>query len=256
MRCVVALLSAALLLTSCVVTPKPKPFELEVLPAQEPVAVRTAIPGQRIAFLVRSPGQVIGDGSIEVRASVDGAAYELYDGFVETTAGAPAGGVSVELRAERVVEIVVIPDALHEWEEEGIVSVTVTGTRRGLSARATRTIPVVQGTDARGEDARRIRGLFLPWLVTKHPELGIDASTRWDGTIAGAHLLGVSHYTYFSDDWELGVSWHVMVARDDWATLYLRRRFAESTPSFAARIASVSQGAAPVEEPPPDGVRR
>jgi hypothetical protein len=250
MRSLLCALLALLVGASCVVTPKPKPFEIVVLPQEEPVAVRAAIAGERSLFLIHAPGQGASDGAIELRATVTGASYDFYDGFVA------GGGTGARLLPGRVVELAVIPEALDEGVEESLVTVTVTGTRGGLTASASRTLPVVVGEDTRGEDAARVRDLFVPWLAREHPELGVDAATAWEGTISGAHLLVVSHYLFYNETWELGVSWHVMIAPYDWATLYLRRRFVESAPSFGARIESVSGGTAPAKTAPPPAVTR
>jgi hypothetical protein len=32
------------------------------------------------------------------------------------------------------------------------------------------------------------------------------------------------HYVFFNDGWEVGVSWHIMIAPDDFAEAYLRPR--------------------------------
>ena len=237
-RLVAFVLLLLVALPGCVVTPKAKPFELEVQPPEEPVAVRTAIPGERVVFLVASPSQGPADGAIRIRATAPHAAVDVSPTL---------------LYPDKVVEVTVTPDAT---EEESVIDVTFTGERNGLTASITRTLPIFPDVDTRQEDAARYRDLFLPWLVEKYPDLGIDATTKWDGTISGAHLLVVSHYNYYSEIWELSVEWHVMIAPYDWATVYLRRRFEESAPSFAGRIDSVSAGLAPHEIAPPTVVRR
>lgn len=240
MRRVLILLAATLVAPpACVwVTPQPPPFELDVQPPEEPAGVRTAIPGERVVFLVNAPAQQIQDGAIEIHAAAAGAAVDI-----EPTMLYPG----------RVVEVTVTPNPT---EDETVVDVTITGTRRGLTSTVARTLPVFPDTDTRQDDAAFYRGLFVPWIASAYPDLGIDASTRWTGTISGARLLEVSHYNYYSELWELSVEWHVMIAPYDWATVYLRRRFEETKPSFAAKIDSVSARSLPYETRPPEVVRR
>ncbi len=106
------------------------------------------------------------------------------------------------------------------------------------------------------EDALVLRDRFVAWLASAHPELGISAETTWRRVPAGAEILVVEHELFFSEEWELGLSWHVMIAPDDWAEMYLRHRGDELAPSFGARIASVVGGDHPVEVPAPEVVQR
>ncbi|HEY6959738.1 MAG TPA: hypothetical protein VI814_13020 [Candidatus Limnocylindria bacterium] len=235
-----AAMVAALLIVppACGPQPAAKEFALDVQPPEAPVAVRTAIPGERVVFLVSAPGQASGDGAIIITATAPGASVEIDPS---------------QLEAGRVVEVAVTPDAT---EEETTLSVTIGGSRGGLTDSVTRSLPVFPDVDTRQEDAAYYRGLFVPWLAQRYPDLGIDGTTPWKGTISGAHLLVVSHYLFYNDTWELAVEWHVMIAPYDWATLYLRRRFEETRPSFAAKIDSVSAATPPYETAPPDVVRR
>jgi hypothetical protein len=94
---------------------------------------------------------------------------------------------------------------------------------------------------------------FTKWLAAERPDLGIDPDTQWQGTPGGwVHV--VNHYQYFSETWELGLDWHVIVPPDDWARIHLRRRWTEATPSAAFEISSVSGGSAPHEIEPPESV--
>ena len=229
-----------LLLQSCVVSPQAKPFTLDVVPAEEPVDLRYVLPNTPTLFLVSSPDQGPADGAITISAKGDG--------------GTVADVEPTLLYPGKVVEITFIADQIET--DEGFASLQITGTRNGLKSEILRSVPVYRETDQRAEEAARIRDLFLPWLVTQHPELGITAATQWKPVIVGARILVVSHYMYYNDVYEMVVSWHVMVSPYDWATVYLRKRFTETTPSFGARISSVTLGAAPVVEAPPDTVRR
>jgi hypothetical protein len=160
---------------------------------------------------------------------------------------------SEQIRAGLIVEASVTPYGV---ETDSTVLVILKGERLGVRDRVERTLPVVPMTVDREADALKIRDLFLPWLIREHPEFGITAGTKWTGALSGAQLLVVSHYLYFSPEWELGVEWHVMIAPYDWANVYLRHRFTEIAPSFGARIDSVSDSTPVHEVPPPAEVRR
>ena len=47
-----------------------------------------------------------------------------------------------------------------------------------------------------------------------HPSAGTMVSPQW---------LVVSHYLFFSEQWELHLEWHIMVAPDDWARISGRK---------------------------------
>lgn len=248
--------AVALLVSACASAsptpsaPSPSPFpnptpsgspvalDLEIVPAEDPVVVRTAIPGERVVFLVRVGGIAAGTGPVVVTAEVDGATVEVE----------PAA-----LDADGIVEVTVTPDAT---SAERTLAVTFSATGPNASASAVRSLPVFPEVDGRAADAARIRDRFLAWLAAEHPELGLGPDTPFEGTIAGAQLLVVSHYLYYTDEWELGVQWHIMAPPDDWARMYLRRRFEELTPSFGAEIPSVLEGAAVREIEPPEAVFR
>jgi len=98
---------------------------------------------------------------------------------------------------------------------------------------------VVEGEDDREPYATELRDRFVAWLTLNRPELGITSETEWSGTMVSPRWLVVSHYLFFSEDWEMHVSWHIMVPPYDWARIDLRHRFDEETPSYAFEISSV-----------------
>ena len=75
-----------------------------------------------------------------------------------------------------------------------------------------------------------------------------------------AGLLVVSHYAWFTDDAEIGLAWHIMVAPDDWAELTIRPRD-QLAPTQAFRLNSWSTALAGGDieidaiEPPPEVTR-
>ena len=189
-------------------------FSMQVVPD-----TMSAIPGQMCVFLV----------------SVDGGIGE-----VKISAIASGSSVSVEpqtISPKQVAEITVIP------QEFGTQTLTVRGTRAGLQQTMTATFEVlelvVDGEDPLGALATEIRDKFIPWLAANHPEFGITSETEWTGTIVRPNIMVVMFYLFFSEEWEMGVSWHVMIPPHDWARIYLRHRFTEVGPSYAFEISSL-----------------
>jgi hypothetical protein len=239
------LLAAALLLAGCsggsMSTPSAPPtappsgadYRLDVLPA---LLVGRAVPGQSVALLV----SVSGSGS---------------DAEVAITAEAPGASVSVSpeaLSTGTVGEVTIVPEPV---TAERAVEVVIKASLGGIERQATRTLTVSPGEDTLGPEAAVLMRRFSEWLAVERPDLGIGPDTRWEGT-PGGWVLVVNHYQYFSETWELGLDWHVMVPPDDWARIYLRRRWTEATPSAAFEITSVSGTSVPREIEPPESVWR
>jgi hypothetical protein len=85
-----------------------------------------------------------------------------------------------------------------------------------------------------------MRDKFIPWLAAEHPELGITDETEWTPTVVRPHIMVVMYYLFFSEEWEMGVSWHVTIPPHDWSRIYLRHRYTETTPSHGFELSSVS----------------
>jgi hypothetical protein len=212
-------------------------FALAVTPPEEPPEVRMAIPGQKISFLV---------------TIADAASTE------PVTIAATASGASIlkieptELTPGVVGEVWVVPDAA---TEETSASVTITASRAGVSKAEIRSIPILPMADERAADAQPYFERWVAWLVTAHPELGITADTAWEPQFVST-LLVVSHYAYFSADWEMTIAWHNMIPPDDWTEIHLRHRGTESAPSLAFRIDSFANKTEPHAVTPPEVVVR
>lgn len=137
------------------------------------------------------------------------------------------------------------------------LAITVQQDDEAHSTFATATVTEPIGApDDRLETGTTLRGLFIPWLASAHPELGIDETTEWAANPLRPHILEVSYSMFLSDVWELVVWWHVTIPPYDWARMYLRRRTTETAPSFAAEVHSVSGGDAAQEMTPPEEVWR
>jgi hypothetical protein len=152
-----------------------------------------------------------------------------------------------------VAEVTVVAPVV---TEESDLVVTFIGARAGEPGHSVRrTIPTVPREGPDPDEARAHLDQFLPWLAATHPELGLGPSTPFRGTPA-SNLLVVTHYLFFSDEWEIGLNWHVMIAPDDWSRIYLRHRWTEAWPSRAFEIGSVSAASTPLEIEPPTEIFR
>jgi hypothetical protein len=145
-----------------------------------------------------------------------------------------------------VAEVTVIPD---EGTLDKTLSVTIRAERDGLQQTETATIvmwesPLPEGIEGILEGAltgaAKKRDLFIPWLETNYPELGIAVETDWVGTYAKVLMPVVNYYLFFSEEWEMGLVFHVMIPPDDWILIYLRHRLTEISPSYAFTISSES----------------
>lgn len=201
------------------------PFSMQVFPEY----MMDTIPGQRCVFLVTVADE--GEGSGEGLA-------------VNIEASAPESVVTVIPQAitpGQVAEVIVIPEVAVIPEAGKNVTVSVEGEREDLTHTVTVILTVnmpMVPIDELAATATEIRDLFIPWLDANHPELSITSETEWTGTIVRPHIVVVMFYLFFSDEWEMGVSWHVMIPPHDWARIYLRYRTTELHPSLAFEITS------------------
>jgi hypothetical protein len=220
--------------------PSPTPgadFAIDVIPPEKPPEVRMAIPGQKICFLV-----VVNTADTATPVTITATASKA-----KVTAIEPA-----QLTPGVVGEVWVVPDAA---STETTASVTITASRAGVTKEAVRSIPIFPEVDQRAAEAAPYFEHWVAWLAAEHPELGITADTTWEPEFVST-LLVVSHYAYWSEDWELTVAWHVMIAPNDWSEIHLRHRWTESAPSLAFRIDSFSGETEPHAVEPPEVVVR
>jgi hypothetical protein len=182
-----------------------------------PEFVQGAIPGTELVLLVSlAEGE---SGSVDLQAEVTGAQVAVEPA---TIAGS------------EVAEVTVVPDPV---DEEIQLTVVVSTTRAGATGEVVRELTVVPWPDDREEQARQILVMFLQWLADNRPELGLGPDATFSGSFTAPLLLVVSHYTFYDEEWEIGLSWHVMVPPDDFSEIYLRPRD-ELKPTLAFRIDS------------------
>ncbi len=148
---------------------------------------------------------------------------------------------------------------LPEVAGEVPVTVTITGSQGGVDEEVTFEFSAVPGTDDLEATAAEIATVFLGELAGRVSGLPADSSSLSGGTpVAG--LLVVTHYAWFTDELEIGLGWHIMIAPDDFAELYVRPR-GQLAPTQAFRLDSWSTALGGgdytvTEVPPPPTVTR
>lgn len=200
-------------------------FKIAVLPEQ---LNGFSIAGQQIVYLVTFANAVdAGGAAVTISAKATGAEVEV---------------INKDIHDGQVAEIIVTPAQASTGKA---VELEIAGTRGSVTDTKTTTFDVIEGEDDRQEYALELQARFVKWLAENHPELGITEETVWTGTMVSPQWLVVSHYLFFSDEWEMHIEWHIMIAPDDWSRIDLRRRFKETKPSFAFEISSVTANDAP-----------
>jgi hypothetical protein len=180
---------------------------LTVLPPEEPVEARMAIPGERVVFLVMIEDFYPDLGPIELEVDGTGVTVD------QSTAMTPANGEIAEITVEL---------------DESSVETTATVTFQvDTCAIEERTIGIMPWDDTRSAESQPYLERWAAWLAAEHPELGITSATEWESEFVMPVLI-VSHYAYWNDEWEMVVSWHVMVPPDDFTEVRLRRRGTET----------------------------
>ena len=225
----IAIISVSLILALVLGLPAcggegPSPFSLQVIPEQ----MEDTVSGQRCVFLVT----VEEDNDVGKAVNISDEADSHW--WRENTT------VTVNPEAifpGQVAEVTVIPN--EKISESWVV---VRGERDGLEQ--TETIKIKVGTSYLDPDglapyATELRDKFIPWLAANHPEFGITSQTEWMPSIVRPNIVVVMYYLFFSEDWEMGLRWHVMIPPYDWAEIYLRHRTSEVAPSYAFKISSL-----------------
>jgi len=201
-----------------------------------PEFVQGAVPGSPTGVLVTVENESSTDTPVTLAVSANGGEATVEPGTISEG---------------EVAEVWITPDATATEREMEIV---VTGTRGGLEATQTKTFTVLVWEDDRGEYARTLLDLFTIWLAENRPDLGVSPDTVFTGSLSAPGLLVVSHYLFLSDDWEVGLSWHVMIPPDDWSEIYLRPR-GGGVPTLAFRLSSqagaLEGGVVEISEAPP-----
>jgi hypothetical protein len=219
-------------------------FHINVIPEtpeliNEELFFKYSIAGQHFVFLVTITDEVQEDQlPVRISAKAPGAQVVIYQQDIFE------GGVA---------EVVVTPTQKSIGKT---IKVTITGSQDKLTDKEVVSFKVAEGEDDRQEYAGELLDRFVSWLATNHPELGITDDTAWNGTMVSPVWLVVSHYLFFSEEWEVHISWHIMVPPYDWAKIDLRHRFDELEPSYAFEISSLNATSEPVPTEVPETVWR
>lgn len=160
-------------------------------------------------------------------------------GEVFLTADFTSGTATVSPRSVSAGEIAEVAITAAPVVDEVDATLTVTATRGDVEHIDERQVFVMPGEDDREPIARDLLAVFAEWLEQNQPALGIAPETVFEGGLVAPRLLVVSHYLFENDEYELGISWHIMVPPDDWSELYIRPKDS-LTPARAFRLSSWS----------------
>jgi hypothetical protein len=196
-----------------------------------PTYMDDVIPGQVCVFLV-SITTTGGDDDVmvEISATAEMSEVTVYPGLIQ---------------AGQVAEVSVIPD---EDSVDHNLTITIKGKLDSKTKEISAAVNVLESPPFIGELEMRaidMRDRFIPWLSVNHPEFGITDETEWVSTTVRPHFMVVMFHLFFSEEWEMGVSWHVMIPPSDWARIYLRHRYDETHPSYAFEISSLEGNTEP-----------
>jgi hypothetical protein len=145
----------------------------------------------------------------------------------------------------------------NEQFENVSLYLTVTAERNGVRREEIVTVDVYPGEDLLNPLASEYRDRFIPWLAENYPELGITEDTVWEGTVVRPRILVVTYYLFFSEQWEMGLRWHVMIPPYDFAEIYLRKRGSDLGSTYDFKIDSLDAQQEPyVFELSPEGIWR
>ena len=215
------------------------PFSLKVVSRPASFGdIVYSIPGQKCLFLVTVEENQTGTSSKPVNLSVTAPDCEVTLFPKSITPG-------------QIAELSVIPTQDNIGKN---VTITLQAERQGLKQTKTIATEVIEGENTLETEAASTRDKFTNWLSKNYPELGITNDTEWIGTIVNPRILVVMHYIFLSEDWEMYVTWHVMIPPYDWARIYLRHRYNQTAPTYAFEISSVQEQAQPQTIEVPDWV--
>lgn len=232
----------ALLIAACGGASSPPPsFTIAVAPDATPLEARAVIPGQETSFLVGITDSGPGAGPAAVSATATHATVDRV--------------VPAAIRAGQVAEVWLTVDPGLTTDTTATVTITVSrGELKGLVERSILIQPM--SSEGRERDAQPHFDYWTAWLAANHPELGITGATEWRPVFVST-LLVVSHMSYFSDTWEMGLAWHAgTVPPYDWSQIYLRRRDTEMRPSVSFKLDSFTGKTQPYAVAPPESIVR
>jgi len=149
--------------------------------------------------------------------------------------------------ATKLIEVFVYPSTSNI---DQCIEIQVTFSCDSLVAQDTALVYVWNWEGDDVSYASGMRDAFVKHLAENNPELGINETTTWTPIYNTAGIIIVTHYLFKSEQWEMELSWHVMIAPYDWAHVYLRQR-CDLVPSWAGEITSWSTDNATIVEVEP-----
>ncbi|MFA5629464.1 MAG: hypothetical protein WC958_04365 [Dehalococcoidales bacterium] len=139
-----------------------------------------------------------------------------------------------------VAEIVVVPN---EGTAGNILKVRVKAEWQGFSDTETVTLKVREKPETMDDlaaEARTIRNMFISWVSTNNPDLGISLDEDWYGTMVYPDTGAVKYFLFFSENWEAGIRWNTSTNSVDWGQMYLRLRTVQFEPFRSFEIDSLT----------------
>jgi hypothetical protein len=214
-------------------------FHINVVPqtpevVEKQTTYKYAIAGQQFVFLVTVTDDGTLSGAVTISAKATGATVIIYQ---------------QDIVPGQVAEVVVTPTQKSVGKT---IKVTITGTQDNLKDTGVFKFLVAEGEDDRAEYATELLDKFVSWFAANQTDLGITEATAWNGTMVSPVWLVVSHYLFFSDEWEAHIYWHIMIPPYDWARIDLRHRFDELAPSYSFEISSLNATSLPIPIEVPD----
>ncbi|TFG33199.1 hypothetical protein EU527_08605 [Candidatus Thorarchaeota archaeon] len=136
----------------------------------------------------------------------------------------------------KLIEVFVYPTASNL---EQCIEIELTLTSGSMTVKDVALLYVLNWTSCELPYAAEMRDVFVDYLSENCPEFGINETTEWIPIYNTAGILVVTHYLFMSEQWEMEVAWHVMIAPSDWVHVYLRQR-CNLEPSWGGEIVSWS----------------
>lgn len=226
---IVLIVSTGLIIISLDLDAESAPFSMEIVTnslasMMGEKNLPVAIPEQKILLLV----------AIEDDGEGKGKGEEVIISAIATDAQIIVS--NPKIKSDEVAEVIVIPSKNSLTKN---LTINFEGKRNDYAQTKTVEYQILDLQDELGETATQMQNRFIPWLATNHPELNISNNTEWTGTIVNPGILVVMHYMFYNDDWEMYLTWHVMIPPYDWARIYLRPRFTETQSTLAFEISSL-----------------
>ena len=136
----------------------------------------------------------------------------------------------------KVLELFVKPNSSHL---NHIIEINLEIIDKEINLESSAIVEVIDWGAKNITEVEGMRDTFVSYLSSNKSSFGINESITWEGFDNAPQILIVEHYLFRSNNWELALSRHVMIAPHDWVRVYLRPRN-QITPIWAGIIESWS----------------